>query len=791
MTRSDGPTTPIVVTIAGHRPAPAQSSPAQSRQIADPPQQPAPYAGRAVSRGSSVPRGKWTGNDEPSEADVVLTEAQRQVLERLAELAVPADDYPSAAEAGAVEFVERVLTTDRPDWHARVDCALALAGQAITRPDDEALEAVLADGDGAWLVRLIAQGYYADEARGRGAAVGADEGRGGAGEGRGGGGEGRGGTGEGCGGAAGGGGCGGRGSRRSAWEMVGWRADAAGAWEAVSTELMVTPRRALRDRYDVVVIGSGAGGGTAAQVLAESGRSVLVVEAGDYPSTESLTRDHLRNPRSVAGLPAPTDPDPQGRPRVAVVDGVTSYPLPPDGDWGNNAFTVGGGTRVYGAQAWRFVPRDFRMASTYGVPEGSGLADWPISYDDLEPYYALAERRFGVSGGGTDPWHAPRELPMPPLPRTGPGHRLAVAAETLGWGTLDVPLLINSVEYQGRAACVCCGQCVGFACPVEAKAGTHNTALPAALATGRCTLLTSATAERLVVTKDSVTGVALVGAEGNQIWRRTIECAEVVIAAGASETPRLLLNSAHDAEPNGLGNNQDQVGRYLQAHVYAGAVGLFEDELADLIGPGVSIATCDFRHGNDGIVGGGMLANEFVPTPAATYDYLTGAGLIPRAGLAGKLAMRREARRMLRVVGPIQEVTSRDSRIQIDPAIRDRFGNPVVRISGSIHPEDVRAHAFMSAKAEQWLRAAGAVRTAVGSIGTTGRASTGQHQAGTCRMGDDPARSVTDPFGRVWGHDNVRIADASVHVTNGGVNPVLTVLAGSLRISEHLAAGSA
>jgi choline dehydrogenase-like flavoprotein len=644
---------------------------------------------------------------------VRLSEQQRVELERLAEAVVPGQGWQRAA----VGFVEQVLTEDRPDWLGRVERGLSNA----------------TDADRAWLVRLIAQGFYADPA---------------------------------------------------AWAMVGWRTR---EFEPVRTELRTTPRDQLAERYDTVVIGSGAGGGAAAQVLAESGRSVLVVELGSYPSTESLARDHLRNPRSVAGLPALTDPDPAGRPRVSVVDGVRSQVLPPDGGWGNNAFTVGGGTRVYGAQAWRFVPQDFRMATTYGVPEGSALADWPITYDDLEPYYSLAEQRFGVSGGGVDPWHGPRSipLPMPPMPRTGPASMLAAAAERLGWGTLDVPLLINSVDYQGRSGCVRCGLCVGFACPVEAKGGTHNTALPAALATGNCTLVTDTTAERLISSPDGrVVGVALVAGDG--AWRRTVLCEEVVIAAGASETPRLLLNSAHDGEPDGIGNNQDQVGRHLQAHVYAGAVGLFADEVVDLVGPGVSIATCDFRHGNDGIVGGGMLANEFVPTPASTYDYLTGAGLVPPAGVQSVRAMRHEVRRMLRVVGPIQEVTSADSRVRVDPSVVDRFGNPVVVTSGSIHPEDVRAHRFMSAKAKTWLEEAGAIRTSVGEIGTLGRASTGQHQAGTCRMGDDPARSVTDPFGKVWGYDNVWIADASVHVTNGGVNPVLTVLANALRIAGHI-----
>ncbi|NUR98906.1 MAG: NAD(P)-binding protein, partial [Kribbellaceae bacterium] len=168
--------------------------------------------------------------------------------------------------------------------------AVAFVERVLTedRPDwTGRVERALAGEDREWLTPLVAQGYYAQP---------------------------------------------------SAWRSVGWH---TAEFATVQTELRVTPWAELADRYDCVVIGSGAGGGAAAQVLAESGRSVLVVELGSYPSTDALARDHLRNPRATLGLPAPTDPDPAGRPRVAIQDGVRSQVLPPDGGWGNNAFTVG------------------------------------------------------------------------------------------------------------------------------------------------------------------------------------------------------------------------------------------------------------------------------------------------------------------------------------------------------------------------------------------------------------------------------------------------------------------
>lgn len=639
-------------------------------------------------------------------------------------VAAGAGSGPGPAELA--EFVTGVLARDRPDWASRV-ARLA-----------EAAENGSADGlrrhpDGGWFTDLVWSGYYA--------------------------------------------------SPRS-WPSAGWRPDPVGGWgePVADAPIPAVAPWDLAGQYDTVVVGAGAGGGAASEVLAASGRRVLIVELGGQPDHRAMS-DTLRNPRATLGLAGPTDPAAAGRPRVSELAGETRVVLPPDGLYGNNACAVGGGTRVYGAQAWRFGPDDFTMATRYGVPDGSDLSDWPIGYPDLEPYYELAERRFGVSGDvSADPW-VPRSgpLPMPPITRTLSGDLLAEAAGRLGWGVVAPPLLINSVDRDGRRACVKCPRCVGFGCPVGAKAGTHNTALPAAVAEGAA-LCTGTTVERLVVENGRVTGVALAAERDGRIWRGTVRAGEVVLGAGAIETARLLLLSE-------IGTGHDQVGRRLQGHVYAGALGVFGDPVLDLTGPGVSLGTCDFRHGNDGFIGGGILANEFVATPQMSYSYLTGAGLLDRFedGLPGRMA--HLAPRMLRVAGPVQEVTSAESRVRLDPEVTDRYGNPVARLSGSTHEEDRRIQRRQSERAAQWLAEAGAVRVvSVGEV-PPGRPSSGQHQAGTCRMGTDPGRSVTDPWGRVWGHDNVRIVDGSVHVTNGGVNPVLTILAGALRIATDMARG--
>ena len=529
----------------------------------------------------------------------------------------------------------------------------------------------------------------------------------------------------------------------------------------------------LAPDYDVVVIGAGAGGGVAACVLAEAGRRVLLVERGESLARADLPRDHLRNARVFTGLERQVDPPDAGNPRLVGDVAVR----PSEAVWNNNATTLGGGTRVYGAMAWRFCPEDFRMGSTYGAP----FVDWPIGYDELAPYYDRVEWELGVCGpDALHPYDGPRQrgYPMPPFAPNAAAPVLARGAEALGIATGAIPLLINSVPYGGRPACIRCGTCAGFACHADAKNGSHNTTIPRALATGRCDLLTGTAATRLISNGRRVVGVEL----ARPGRRLAVRARHVVLCAGAIETARLLLASD-------VGNEHDQVGRYLQGHVYAGAVGLFDEVVQDSMGPGPLISTTDFRHHNDDILGGGILANEFVPIPIEAYTKLAAAGVVPAWGKAGADAFREAYTRTQLIVGPIQEVPAAGSRVTLEPAVADGNGMPAVRLlADAREPNDVRSAEFLGERADEWLQASGAHTTTALLWAQPTGPSAGQHQAGSCRMGSDPRTSVTDPWGRVWGHEGVTIADGSLHVTNGGVNPVLTILALAWRTSEHLAA---
>ena len=463
---------------------------------------------------------------------------------------------------------------------------------------------------------------------------------------------------------------------------------------------------------------------------------------------------------------------------------------PWDPGWHAGARVVGGSTRVYQGVAWRFLPDDFRMAGRYGVPEGSSLADWPLTADDLAPHYEWVEWEVGVCG---DPaGHvalAPRRrgYPMPPLPEDTEAALLRTGAEHLGLSTGRVPLLLNSVPRDGRAACggEVCGACVGFPCPTGGRNGTHDTVVPRALAAG-ATLVTRARCVEITTAGGRVDGVRLVDEVGGDV--RIVHAGHVVVACGAIESARLLLASRADQHPEGLGNGTDQVGRHLQGHAFVSAFGSFDRDLTGP-GPGATIATLDLAHGNVDaagapLVGGGVVGNELRKLPIVHWQWALPPDA-PRWGLAGKEAMRDTYRHTGHLFGQVQEVPQAGNRVVLDPRIVDDAGVPAARLSGSAHPETVRTAHHVVDVAAAWLAASGAGRTWTDRVPTGLLA--GSHQAGTCRMGADPATSVTDPDGRVHGHRNLWVADASVHVTNGSVGPALTIMALAHRLARTLA----
>jgi choline dehydrogenase-like flavoprotein len=690
------------------------------------------------------------------------------LLKAVTDRMIPKDDWQSASEAGILTYLEQYASTGAAEWTKVIEPglrslqeeALKLHGKPFSdlpaNEQDQLLKEAELDAFVDWpvssklffdtLLNLTAEGYYGSpEAGGN--------------------------------------------IKGQSWDMIGFRPGSVAGTAAPAPEADL-PQKSLdqlRDRYDAVVIGSGAGGSVAAAVLAEAGMQVLVVERGSWLQYDQVGRDHLRNHR-ISKYGHNTGPDVEGNPRtIALANGGERMTLPIDGDYHNNAMTVGGGTRVYGAQAWRFHTNDFRMASRYGVPEGSSLSDWPIRYEDLEPYYQRAEWEVGVSGDGdAHPGRGKRQhaYPMPAMPMTLEAERLARAAQKLGWHFGAVPLLINSVERDGRQACGRCGQCVGFACPTNSKNGGHNTMLVRALATGNCDLICDTMVEHIDTEGGRhATGVRLVQQSNGSIQRRQIRAGHVVVAAGAIESARLLLNSTSDSEPDGIGNRNGQVGRNLQGHVYSGAYGLFDEVVQDGFGPGVSIASFSSEHSNSGIIGGGLLANEFTRLPLIHW-YRALSPNAARWGIKGKETMRDTFLRTSQIQGPIQEIPNAESRVLLSKSVKDRFGIPVAALSGSVHPESLRASAVNGEQAEKWLWAAGARE--VWQTKPGGGLSAGQHQAGTLRMGNDPATSVTDPFGRVHGYDNLWVSDGSVHVTNGGVNPVLTIMALAFRTADNL-----
>jgi choline dehydrogenase-like flavoprotein len=560
-------------------------------------------------------------------------------------------------------------------------------------------------------------------------------------------------------------------------DMVGFRGVPDGV-VPIEPEPLKTVRPAqVQADYDAIVVGSGPGGGVAAQVLTAAGKHVLVVERAPYLRNDQIRGDHLHGKRNAVYWPT-VGPGP-GHPRIAqlpdgdrLVDGTEDPSV-----YGLNADTIGGGTRIWQGMAWRFMPEDFQMRTLYGNPEGASLADWPVSYDEMEPYYTKAEWQLGVAGeeGGLTR-RMPRSAgyPMPAMGTEPSRELLGAAADSLGWGWGPIPLAINSVPWGGRAACVRCAQCIGNTCPVDAKNGAQSTFLPRAIATGLCDLLPDA---EVVEVRDGErgAGVTIMADASTGPVELTVRADVVVVSAGAVETARLLLAS-------GIGN--DHVGRYLHDHRTATVLGQSASPVKPYIGPGHSVATLDHVHGETIPWGGGVIVDLMSLLP------LTSAGQpgpgVPGWGAGHKEWMRGGRANLFGVFAMGQEIPLPTSRVTL-AGVKDRWGRPGAALRKDVHWTSQQVEDGMAVQGARWLQAAGI--TDIRRQGGPATASAaGEHSCGTARMGTSPDSSATDPFGRVWGARRVIACDSSLHPTNGSVNPTLTIVANAFRVAEHLVA---
>lgn len=556
---------------------------------------------------------------------------------------------------------------------------------------------------------------------------------------------------------------------------------------------------------DAVIIGSGPGGATVAEVLTAAGWSVIVLEKGrnhllslDAPH-EPL--NHFANDEIAAHRRHLLGPDPLLEPR-------TYRRTPADGDRlmtgevNNLPSTVGGGGVHADAKLPRFREEDFRLHSERGPLDGAEIHDWPLTYDDLEPHYAAAEQLFGVAGEeGTNPFAAPRStrFPMPPGDDMPMAVVSAAAAERAGLHPYRAPTGVNSVPYDGRGVCVDCGFCGGYGCPVAAK-GDPIAALQRALRTGRCEIRPESYASEIVLdaTGSRATGVRYLDltVHPDAPVREVSARHAVIVAAGAFETPRLLLR-------NGLGG--DAVGRYLTYHYQTFTLGIFPEPVGGERGRSVThlhddlmIDTPELRAVAKAAdlpwVRGGVVEHGSANAPveeATTYG--------PGEGHTASMLDSGLRKRMWVFTMQGEDLPQAANRIDLDPSVRDAWGFPAGRVTYAPHRHELVASAHAGVVHEAVMLDAGAQASFTATsppqgeldlhavANPLGMAPASKHVMGTARMGTDPRTSVVSPEQRLWDVDNVLVCDSSVFVTSAGYNPTLTLAALAHRAASLLA----
>jgi choline dehydrogenase-like flavoprotein len=550
----------------------------------------------------------------------------------------------------------------------------------------------------------------------------------------------------------------------------------------------------LTGAVDAIVIGSGPGGATAAEVLTRAGWSVVIMEKG---------RNHLLDP---------SDPTrPAGDYSNDEIKFISRYFLGPDplteprafrrnagegehihvGEVNSIPTTVGGGGTHADGKVPRFREEDFRMHSLLGPQEDAHVEDWPLDYAELEPYYAEAERAIGVAGrAGANPFAAWRSGPYP-MPPGAPMYGAVLssaAAEKVGLHPYEAPTAANSIAYDGRPACNNCGFCAFFGCPIHAK-GDPVALLTKAMATGRAELMAETFVRRIVTKGRRATGVEYVDAAGAT---HTMGAGIVVLAGGAIETPRLLLLSGLD---------HPALGRHLMVHFQTIVVGHFPSlRLHPQKGRAVTHVHDDAMVQDDAARAAAAAAG--LPWMRGGLVEHSGGGLpIMEArhspwGRQHAQAMRDANLRehMWAFIMQGEDLPYPTNTVDLSPSVRDARGFPVARVTYQPGRHELAASKYHGKILQSVLEEMGAeyvIHTSSPGVSYHGVGETpvpeSRHVIGTARMGDNPDKAVCDRWGRVHEFDNVVIADSSVFPTASGYGPTLTLVALAARAAHHLA----
>src|SRR3984957_17953832 len=548
-------------------------------------------------------------------------------------------------------------------------------------------------------------------------------------------------------------------------------------------------------KTDVVIVGAGAVGGIMAAELGKAGMKVIALERGPRLSTADFApHDELRYFQRLD-----LRPNPKRQPVTWRVNANARANMLPKLDYG---FQAGGGTGHYGSASWRLHEDDFRPPShtiePYGIgaiPEGSTLADWPVSYTELEPYYDKAEYELGVSGqagnlqgkkiDGGNPFEAPRQraYPLPPLRMEQAAVLFEAGTKKLGYHPFSTPRAIISEAYNGRPGCTYCGFCQGFGCHVGAKSSILVTKLPEADATGNFKLITGAMCHR--VNSDNsgkVTGVSYYRPDGSD---NTIEAEIVVLGTFVYDNTRLLLLSKTEKFPNGLANSGGHVGKHFMTHVGGRVFATFDDRYVNnFMGPSAQKHTIDdwngdnFDHGGLGFIQGAQISvteADIEGGPIAAAMSMPPPPGTPRWGAAYRDFIANNFRRYVGVAAQMENLPYADQMIDLDPNVRDQFGLPAPRLTYDWRkPNEVARMEFLYKKLEEIARAMGSSQQwrIATSPGTPG----GHHEGGT-RMGNDPNTSVVNKYGQTWDIPNLFVVGSSTFPSMSGFNPTLTIQA--------------